>query len=258
MERPIIGITSSLSAEAQVLGCRYVDAVERAGGSPLILPMTAMRETLRPVVARIDGLMITGGPGITQGLIGELPEDLPPVDERRWQADCWTFEMVQEQQKPVLGICYGMQFINARLGGRIYADAQRQLQVEPHSPKRSKGEAVRHQVKLVSDTVLAGLAGVGCAEVNSSHIQAVEEIGEGLRVSARSDDGLVEGIETEDGRLIGVQFHPEGMPDTVWERLFEHLAERAVEGGTFRSSASTLADDGSPPAPGGSLRGGSR
>lgn len=258
MERPIIGITSSLSAEAQVLGCRYVDAVERAGGCPLILPMTAEPEALRPVVERIDGLVITGGPGITQGLIGELPEDLPAVDERRWQADCWTFGMVQEWQRPVLGICYGMQFINARLGGRIYADAQRQLQVEPHSPKRVEGKTVRHQVKLVPDAILAGLIGTEGAEVNSSHIQAVEKIGEGLRVSARSEDGLVEGIESEDGRLIGVQFHPEGMPGTAWERLFEHLVEKAVEGGKFRSSASTLADGGSPPAPGGSLRGRSR
>ena len=59
--------------------------------------------------------------------------------------------------------------------------------------------------------------------MNSSHIQAIEGPGNGLRVNAVSDDGVIEGIESEDGRIIGVQFHPEALPGTVWDRIFEHL-----------------------------------
>ena len=229
MGKPIIGITTGLSGETQSVGCHYADAVERAGGCPLMLPMPAQRETLEEVVARIDGLIITGGPGFTEGLIGELPEDLPAVDERRRQADSWAFELARERKLPVLGICYGMQFINARLGGRIYADVQRQLEVGGHTTGRNGGEPVEHEVELVEGTMLAGLMDEERIGVNSFHIQAVEEIGAGLRVSARSTDGLVEGIESGDGLLVGVQFHPERMVGSAWEKLFGYLMERAGE-----------------------------
>lgn len=225
--RPVIGITTSLSETAQVLSRTYVDAVERAGGCPLILPMPERRESLEPVVEGIDGLVITGGPGIVQGLIGALPDDLPAVGERRWQADCWAFEQAQARPLPVLGICYGMQFINARLGGTIRADLQRQLGKGPHSPGRNDGETVEHEVSLEPGSLLAGLVEVDSARVNSFHIQAVEQPGDGLHICARAADGVVEGIESGDGRLVGVQFHPEGMPGTVWERLFANLVEKA-------------------------------
>lgn len=235
MVRPLIGITTSLEESAdrsrQVVDRRYVEAVERAGGCPLLLPMTARSETLEPLLAQIAGLVITGGPGIVDGLIGPLPEDLPPVEPRRAQADAWAFAAVQAQRKPVLGICYGMQFINARCGGTIYADAQAQLGIGPHSPARNQGQEVWHPLALIPGTRLAALSGAKSGLVNSYHLQAVERIGEGLKISARSPDGLVEGIESEDGRIIGVQFHPERMSGTVWERLFADLVERAAATG---------------------------
>ena len=236
MPRPIIGITSSLARDcdegsSQVLDCRYVDAVERAGGCPLILPMCTAVESLRPLLELIHGLIITGGPGITEGLMGELPDDLPPVEAQREQSDSWAFQVLQERNKPILGICYGMQLINARSGGTIYADVQEQLKVGPHSPRRNEGRGIQHGIELVRDTFLGGLLGgvPPGAEVNSFHIQGVAQIGTGLRVNARSADGLVEGVENEDGGIVGVQFHPERMPGTVWERLFEHLVERAAQ-----------------------------
>ena len=131
----------------------------------------------------------------------------------------------------MLGICYGMQFVNARMGGRIYADAQRQAGAGPHAPERNQGREVEHEVELEPGSLLAGLAGTEQALVNSFHIQAVAEPGEGLRVSACSRDGLVEGIESRDGRLVGVQFHPERMPGTVWEGLFGYLVEKAAQRG---------------------------
>lgn len=228
MLRPLIGITSSLNADGhQVLDSRYVDAVARAGGAPLVLPMTGERVALQAVLERIDGLVITGGPGIERGLIGVLPKDLPPTIARRAQADLWSFEAAQQRALPVLGICYGMQFISAELGGTIWADAQAQLGVEPHSPKRNDGRPIEHDVEVESATVLSKLGGAGHSRVNSSHIQAVDRPGEGLVVSARSGDGLVEAVESADGRLVGVQFHPEAMVGSIWSKLFEYLVRRA-------------------------------
>lgn len=230
MSRPVIGITTCVRTwdggeSRQEVGRAYVCAVERAGGCPVLLPMVERREALAPVLRLIDGLIITGGPGITQGLIGALPDDLPPVDPIRARTDAWTFRYAREQDLPILGICYGMQFINARFDGAIYADLQVQLGKRAHSARRTGGRPVRHDVMTMEDTWLARLTGRpgDALEVNSSHIQAIEGPGAGLRVNAVSEDGVIEGIETEDGRIIGVQFHPEALPGTVWDRVFAHL-----------------------------------
>lgn len=230
MSRPVIGITTSIETSKgrdsrQTVGCTYVNAVERAGGCPVILPMVDRQEALAPVLDLIDGLIITGGPGITDGLIGALPEDLPPVDPIRAQTDNWIYHGARKRNLPMLGICYGMQFINARFDGAIYADLQAQLGKCAHSPGRTEGRQVRHGVRTLADTWLAGLTGRPGEplEVNSFHIQAIEGPGNGLRVNAVSDDGVIEGIESEDGRIIGLQFHPEALPGTVWDRIFEHL-----------------------------------
>ena len=130
MARPLIGITTSLTEPSQTLQRRYVDAIEQTGGAPVIVAQTADPTAQRPLLEVLDGLVITGGPGITEGLVGRLPDDLPAVDLHRWKSDCVAFELLREKRRPMLGICYGMQFINARLGGTLFADVQAQLQLQ--------------------------------------------------------------------------------------------------------------------------------
>ena len=227
--RPIIGITTALEQDRQTLQQTYVAAVERAGGTPVLLPVTRQRETLTPLLNRLNGLLIPGGPGITDGLIGRLPPDLPPVSPTRHRIDTWAFEAARANRLPILGICYGMQFINARHGGTLYADVQHQCGAPPHSPKRTGGKPVWHTIHIQPGTHLAALVGNAppSLEANSFHIQAVETPGRGLQINARSEDGHIEGLETQDGRTIGVQFHPEKNPGTPWDRLFDHLIQCA-------------------------------
>ncbi len=227
MARPLIGITTSLTETSQTLQRRYVDAIEQTGGAPVIVAQTADPTAQRPLLEVLDGLVITGGPGITEGLVGQLPDDLPAVDLHRWKSDCVAFELLREKRRPMLGICYGMQFINARLGGTLFADVQAQLGVGAHSPKRTQGVNIMHDVSVETGSLLADLVGSSPIPANSFHLQAVEKVGEGLRVNARAADGLIEGIEEEGGRLLGVQFHPEAMLGSAWDSLFAHLVRQA-------------------------------
>ena len=221
MSRPRIGITTGLEQGRQTLDLRYAQAVEAAGGLPIILPLLNSAEAAREYALLLDGLIIPGGPGVTRGLIGALPADLPAVDERRDRSDEWIFQAMAE--RPFLGICYGMQFANALAGGSICGDAQRQTAAAVHSAERGAGE---HDIQIEPGSRLASILGVERMRVNTHHIQALLDPGPGLRVSARAADNVIEAIESEDGRVIAVQFHPERMGQRGLP-LFADLVRRA-------------------------------
>ncbi len=236
MDQPKIGITTSLETDRngnpirQTLNHEYVRAVERSGAIPLLLPMTDGPDAFVGIETVLDGLVITGGPGITHGLVGNLPDDLSPVSTNRDKADTWAFNTAQKKQIPILGICYGMQFINAQFGGSLFGDIYSQFDSLPHSSRRNSGKEANHTVTVEPGTHLYDLMERPDEpiETNSRHLQAIDTIGKSLRVNARSEDRVIEGIESEDGRILAVQFHPEGLAGSVWDNLFEHLTRRAT------------------------------
>lgn len=206
MTRPRIGITTSYEDERQQVSIHYIRAIESAGGLPLIVPMLDSPDAVVAFADLLDGLVITGGPAITQGLIGTLPPDLPPTDPARVQSDEAIFHAFAN--RPVLGICYGMQFINAQAGGTIYADVTAQ---KPGALLHSAGRGGKeHPVNFAPDSRLRDLLG-DSLQVNTYHIQAVAETGASIRAVGFGPDGVIEAIESDDGRLVGVQFHPERM-----------------------------------------------
>ena len=176
----------------------------------------------------LDALIISGGPGITRGLIGALPADLAAVDERRDRSDEIIYRAMAD--RPFLGICYGMQFANALAGGRIYGDVQRQTAAAVHSAERGAGE---HEIQIDRSSRLLSILRAERMRTNTHHIQAVAETGAGMRVSARTADDVIEAIESADGRVIAVQFHPERMLDRALP-LFEDLVKRAVSSKSSR------------------------
>lgn len=237
--RPVIGITTDVQKQdgeedgyVQRVDDAYVQAVERVGALPLLVPIVYHAEVLEGVADVLDGLIITGGRGIERGLVGELPSELAPVDERRYQSDAALLEAARARSTPVLGICYGMQLINAQFGGTLYGDVERQLDGSGcHTPTRNGGAAVSHPIAVVEGSRLQRLirqrATSAPDRANSFHFQAVDQLGQGLRANASSSDGVIEGLESDDGTIIGVQFHPERMQRGAWDCLFEDLTERA-------------------------------
>ena len=222
MKRARIGITTAFENGQQTLDARYGQAVTAAGGIPVIVPLLQNAAAADAFAALLDGLIITGGPGITRGLIGELPADLPPVDPARDRSDALIYRAMSD--RPLLGICYGMQFINAMAGGTICGDAQAQANAERHSAERG---ATDHDIAIAPDSSLHSILGGDSIATNSYHIQAIVDLGAGLRATARTHDGVIEAIESDDGRLIGVQFHPERMGE-LGLPLFADLVERAI------------------------------
>lgn len=221
LTRPRIGITTSYSEGVQRLDVHYVRAIEAAGGLPLIVPLLENEDAAMAFSALLDGLVMTGGPGITRGLVGELPPDLEAVDPARSRSDELVFGAMTA--RPVFGICYGMQFINAQAGGTIYADVAAQ---RPGTLTHSAGRGGQaHPVRFDGGSRLAHLLGSAPLTVNTYHIQALVQVGAGLKAVGYGPDGVIEAIESLDGRMIGVQFHPERMFDQT-RALFEDFVAR--------------------------------
>jgi putative glutamine amidotransferase len=187
-----------------------------------------MTETKAPrseIVDVLDALVIIGGPGVTDGLVGTLPDELGPIDttrdtnDRAWLDRCWNANL------PILGICYGMQLLNARAGGTIYGDVETQHEgALTHSQKRG---GTTHPVHVDPASQLHDVLETDTVTVNTRHLQAIASVGEGFSVAATAPDGVIEAIEHEHGRVFGVQFHPERMGSAM-QPLFRHLVIQAT------------------------------
>ena len=213
-----VGITTSLEHGQQRLDHAYVQSVVNAGGVPILLPAVQDAAIAANLSENICAVLIPGGPGITFNMMGTLPDTIAPVDPIRWQSDLLYWEAAKKRNLPVLGICYGMQLMTVLDGGTLYADVERQRSgALVHSEKRG---ATTHAMTITPQSHLHHLLQTTTLQVNSRHLQAVCTLGAGYYASARSPDGVIEAIESEDGRQIGVQFHPEQMN---LDPLFAHL-----------------------------------
>ncbi len=212
--------------EAALVPADYVRAVERAGGSPLLVPPGADTEA---TLAAVDGLVFSGGSDLDPELYGDdaHPETAGIVRDR----DEFELELMRaalECDVPMLAICRGSQVLNVALGGGIEQHVPDRIGSDTH--KETPGVFAEHDVEVVPGTRLGSLLGAR-HDVKSHHHQGFGELGAGLREAARAPDGTIEALEDPSRRFtLGVLWHPEAGEDAA---LFEALVAEAA---TYRAS----------------------
>lgn len=211
-EVPVIGITGNFSDGNLTLASGYYTSILKAGGVPFIIPPFEDANILINLLDSIDGLLLTGGGDINPLFLGEEPvKELHSINPYRDRQELLITRLAANRQIPILGICRGIQIMNAALGGTLYQDiySQTESKLIKHSQELERSFA-SHTVHIDADSLLAKIMGQTTLPVNSFHHQAVKKPAPGFRVSARASDGIIEAIEsTECKSMIGVQWHPE-------------------------------------------------
>ncbi len=245
-QRPTIGITTqTLHAidgislglpESWVMNQRYFHVAVTAGAVPWMVPLLDEDPaTLRAIYDRLDGLLIPGGVDLQPSTYGETPiPECGNLDPARDRVELQLARWAIEDGKPLLGLCRGAQIINVALGGSLYQDLAAQAPAYgKHDFFPTAGFArdhLAHDVDLAPGSRLRELLQRDRVPVNSMHHQGIRGLAPGLLASAVAPDGLVEAVESTDGRfLLGVQWHPESMVDVdpPTARLFDALVDAA-------------------------------
>ena len=233
MKRPVIGLVPLYDRERDSYWMLpgYAEGLMEAGVLPVILPLTDRRELLEQASEQCDGFLFTGGQDVAPERYGETP--LSCCGERCPQRDSMESTLLAlalERDKPVLGICRGLQFLNAALGGTLYQDLPQQHPSGVIHRQAPPYDLPSHQVELEPGSPLRALLGKDRLAVNSCHHQGIHILAPALKAMARAEDGLVEAVWAPEHRWVwAVQWHPEFSfhrdGDSV--RLFQAFAQAA-------------------------------
>lgn len=222
---PLVAVTFDVNElDEFVLWREMFRGLSVAGIAPLTVHTDARGVPVEAVMRRVDGLIISGGSDVDPLLYGGDPEDQmidapKPVRDRN---ELRMLAIARELGKPVLAICRGAQLLNVAFGGTLIADIRRDSVGAVHH-RRKEEDLLKplHTATVAPYSRLGNWLGVtGVIEVNSQHHQGIAAPGAGLRVVARAEDGLIEGIELPEEPVVGVQWHPE----VYWQDCAHALA----------------------------------
>lgn len=231
---PVIGLTGNFRDSDCTLAEGYYQSILKAGGTPLIIPPYDDTDALINTLDYVDGILLTGGADINPLFLGEEPvKELHGINPRRDRQELLLTQLAADRQIPILGICRGIQTMNAAFGGPLYQDIHSQMAgVRIKHDQDLDRSYASHTVDIEKDTLLHQLFGTDTIAVNSFHHQAVKEAAPGFRVCAYAPDGVIEAIEsTEYKSMLGVQWHPECFilkGDECMMPLFQWLIKEAA------------------------------
>ena len=241
MTKPVIGILGNLlimegglfpGIERAYVNNDYVEAVEKAGGVPVIMPVVSNEEVIENQIKNIDGMILSGGYDVSPQCYGEEPQQklefiFPQIDQYHLKA----IEYCKKYKKPLLGICRGMQILNVAYGGTLYQDLSYIEGCSIKHMQRAKRNAPSHTVEISEGSHLYEIMGSKVI-TNSFHHQCIKNIAPGFKVTAVAKDGIIEAIESEEEDFIlGVQWHPEAMiKDSVFMLdIFKKLIQESTK-----------------------------
>ncbi len=213
MVKPLIGVTPLYDEKKESVWMLpgYMRGIEEAGGLPVVLSLSADENGLAAWAEELDGFLLTGGQDVAPALYGEekLPGAGEPCSDKD-RMESVLLKNILRLDKPVLGICRGLQFMNAYLGGTLYQDIPSQKQDALAHSQPPPYDAPSHEVKIYKDTPLSGWLKKESLRVNSLHHQGIKTVSGSLHAAAVSPDGLVEAVWMPGKKFVfAVQWHPE-------------------------------------------------
>ena len=243
-KEPIIGIIGmrwpdNIEGEMFIMDktqVHYIDSVQMSGGIPITLPVLEHFDTniIRSQINLVDGILIQGGVDVTPSLYGEEP--VPELDITSKQTDEYILEIIKyaiDRKIPILGICKGMQLINVSFGGSLYQDLKYAgLGSKSHRQSEDSITKPFHSINIEKNSLLNKiLPNHEQIMVNSFHHQAVKDLGKGLAIDAKADDGIIECIHYDDKSqwILGLQFHPEQLcrSNDEFRAIFSEFVKQA-------------------------------
>ena len=235
MNKPRIGVVPLADVKTGYAWMKpnYISAISEAGGIPLVLPLTDDETLLDELVSSCDGFLLTGSYDIAPSIYGQ--ETLPEcgnITEGLDRMECALLPRIIAADKPVLGICRGLQFLNVALGGTLWQDLPTQRPSDIGHRMEAPYDRFVHKALQAENSPLLQIIPEREFGVNSAHHQAIRALGDGLVPAAMSDDGLIEAICMPDKKFVyAVQWHPEELfrTDANAAALFAALI-RAAKG----------------------------
>ena len=230
MEKPLIALTPQVDEAGRWwINPDYMNAVSRAGGIPALLPVTDREEELEAVARRFDGFLFTGGPDVGPVRYGQKKEAFcGEIAPERDAMELKLFHFAFDLDKPILGVCRGIQLMNVALGGTLYQDIPAQASSEiPHRVLEKPLAREVHEITVEPDCPFGDLP--LRLLVNSRHHQAIDRLAPGLRVRARATDGIIEAVWMPERPWIrAVQWHPENFQNDLSRVIFEEFLEACL------------------------------
>lgn len=210
---PIVGVIPLWDDEKESIWMLpgYMDGLRQAGGLPIMLPLTTDEREIEQLLDMVDGVLFTGGHDVSPEIYGEEPLDHTVVTcKKRDEMERIVLNKAMERDKSILGICRGIQFINAALGGTLYQNLPTQHPSDVEHHQKPPYDVPVHNVHIVKNGPLFELLRKEELSVNSYHHQAIKELAPDLCVMAKSTDGLIEAVYKPDQKFLwAVQWHPE-------------------------------------------------
>ena len=237
--RPLIGIPCQADyreGSGRPIYCNnrsYVQAIEHAGGVPILIPMVNDVGTLHPLLGRLDGMLFSGGADIQPVHYSEDPHPmLGKIDQKLDELELTMARWALQEDVPTLGVCRGMQLVNVALGGTLYQDVLTQVEGSiQHCKRELPRHTLIHSICIEEGSKAEEIFGTRELRVNSLHHQAVKELGRDVYISGRAEDGIAELLEVPEKHfVVAAQGHPEEiyMREPVWANLFIAFVDACI------------------------------